>query len=193
MLGIFLDIEANGLDMDIHKPLSIAIKIVNLTTGSHLAFLESMINISSADWERSSPESLNINGIKKDMLQEAPTIENVKANIVQLFTKLSIDRKTAVFICQNPSFDRAFFHKIISATEQEAAQWPYHWLDLASMFWSKQMAKAPPFPWDFGISKNSIAATYHLSKETLPHTAMGGVDHLIKCYQAVVGFPSLKN
>lgn len=189
MLGIFLDIEANGLDMSIHQPLSIAIQLIDLKTSESIASFDTFIAISDSDWEKSSSTSLHINGISQDSLKNAPPIKEVKDSIIDLFTKHNITRKTAVFICQNPSFDRAFFHQIISTTWQENALWPYHWLDLASMFWSKQMKKAPPYPWEFGISKNSIAKVYGLKTEQLPHSAMGGVNHLIDCYNAVVGFP----
>lgn len=189
MLGIFLDIEASGLDMQEHCPLSIAIILVDLSSGKSLETFNSMIEISDSDWKKGSSESLRINGITKTMLKDAPSIQEVKKAIISLFDRYKITRKNAVFICQNPSFDRAFFHKIISATEQEKMRWPYHWLDLASMFWSKQMDKAPPLPWEFGISKNQIAAFHNLEKEGLPHTAIGGVKHLISCYKAVVGFP----
>lgn len=189
MLGIFLDIEANGLDMGLHSPLSIAIKIIELSDGQLLSQFDSFIAISDEDWERSSKTSLKINGITKSQVEGAPTAGLVKTQIQALFKEKGITRNNAVYICQNPSFDRAFFHQIIPSLEQEKAHWPYHWLDLASMFWSKQMAKAPPFPWEFGISKNCIAKAYKLRVEALPHTAMGGVDHLIECYEAVVGFP----
>jgi oligoribonuclease len=189
MLGIFLDIEASGLDMQQHRPLSIAIILLDLGSGKTLETFTSMIEISDSDWKKGNPESLRINGITKAMLEGAPSITEVKKAVMALFDRYQITRKNSVFICQNPSFDRAFFHKIISATEQEKMQWPYHWLDLASMFWSKQMDKAPPLPWELGISKNQIADFYNLEKEDLPHTAIGGVKHLITCYEAVVGFP----
>ena len=102
-------------------------------------------------------------------------------------------RKKAVFICQNPSFDRGFFSQLIDPDTQEDLNWPYHWLDLASMYWAISMDKAKkqncPFPWETGISKDLIASHYNLPAEDKPHRAMNGVDHLLICYEAVVGFP----
>ena len=51
------------------------------------------------------------------------------------FARNKIKRGEAVFICQNPYFDRAFFAQLIDPDTQEKNLWPYHWLDLASMFW----------------------------------------------------------
>ena len=96
---------------------------------------------------------------------------------------------------QNPSFDRAFFAQIIDPDLQEKLLWPYHWLDLASMYWAKALTKekteANKMPWVTGLSKDKIATVYKLPAEGKPHRAMNGVDHLILCYEVIVGF-SLK-
>ena len=117
----------------------------------------------------------------------------IAKEVLTLLTKWKIKRDSAVFICQNPSFDRVFFSQIIDSDTQELLRWPYHWLDLASMFWAITMDKAKknkgPLPWEAGFSKDLIAAHYKLPKEASPHRAMNGVDHLLLCYQAVVGFP----
>ncbi|EKE08172.1 MAG: hypothetical protein ACD_17C00306G0003 [uncultured bacterium] len=72
--------------------------------------------------------------------------------------------------------------------------WPYHWLDLASMYWAIAMKKATqnqgPLPWVTGVSKDQIAAQYRLPEEKKPHRAMNGVEHLLLCYEAIVGFPN---
>lgn len=190
MIGIFLDIEANGLDPYTHVPLEIAIRFIDLKSKKNLATLSSKIRPSNEQWQKSDPVSLNVNGMKYEELKEAPTISNVSQKITEQFKALDIKRTRAVFICQNPSFDRAFFSQIISATDQEARKWPYHWLDLASMFWALQSSKIvkdpnTAYPWEIGISKNKIAKFLKLDEEQEPHKALQGVDHLVECYFAL--------
>lgn len=193
MLGIFLDTEANGLNATRHKILEIAFKIVDVKTGRLCSEFHSPISITFKEWEKSDPNSLQVNGFSWPEISEAPTSKWVAEQILALFKESDIKRGEAVFICQNPSFDRVFFSQLIDPDLQEQLLWPYHWLDLASMYWAKTLCTAQsgqgPFPWDTGCSKDKIAMALNLPKEAKPHRAMNGVDHLILCYSAVVGFP----
>jgi DNA polymerase-3 subunit epsilon/oligoribonuclease len=112
---------------------------------------------------------------------------------MERFMRNKVKRGDAVFICQNPSFDRAFFAQLVDPDTQEKSLWPYHWLDLASMFWAKaihcKQQSDGMWPWETGLSKDKIATAFFLPSEERPHRAMNGVDHLILCYKAVVGFP----
>ncbi len=194
MLGIFLDTETNGLNPFLHKPIEIAFKILNVRTGVLIEEYESILFQSYEEWQNSDPSSLQINGFNWEQVSYGKQKENVSAEILDCFTKHGIKRGNATFICQNPSFDRAFFTQIIPVTTQEKKLWPYHWLDLASMHWAMTLNKKKntpilPFPWEMGLSKDNIAKAYQLPPEKTPHRAMNGVDHLISCYKAVVGFP----
>ncbi len=193
MLGIFLDTETNGLNSQIHRILEIAYKIVNLTDGTLLDQYQTIVSIPIELWEKSDQESLRINGFDWNEVSQGRTPRNVSQQIIDAFTRHGIRRKQAVFICQNPSFDRVFFSQLIDPDTQELLSWPYHWLDLASMYWalSMQQAKASkgPLPWETGFSKDLIATQYKLPRESKPHRAMNGVEHLLLCYEAVVGFP----
>ncbi len=193
MLGVFLDSETNGLNSRVHRIVEIAFKIVDLSTGSLKGEYETVIVQSEAEWERSDRESLKINGFTWEETARGKPLEKVSQEIIELFADHKIQRTKAVFICQNPSFDRVFFSQVVDPHTQEALYWPYHWLDLASMHWAITMEKAAqkkgPFPWEIGVSKDKIASFHHLPPEEKPHRAMNGVSHLLLCYQAVVGFP----
>ncbi len=197
MFGIFLDSETNGLNPKNHRLLEIAYKIVDLSSGKLTESYHAILLQPAEVWQKSDPSSLQINGFTQELLQQRGSAEeNVKKEILRSFQKIPIGRKNAVFICQNPSFDRAFFSQLIDPDLQESLSWPYHWLDLASMFWAIRMArvkrdKKEKYPWDIGLSKDQIATFYHLPKEASPHRAMNGVDHLLSCYLAIVGFPDL--
>ena len=39
------------------------------------------------------------------------------------------------------------------------------------------------------FSKDSIAEYYGIEKEKKPHRAQNGVDHLLLCYETIIGFP----
>jgi DNA polymerase-3 subunit epsilon/oligoribonuclease len=188
LLGVFLDTETNGLNPFKHKILEIAFKILDIETGFCAAKYEAMIALSQAEWGLSDPDSLKVNGFSWDMAKNGRSLSQVAEEIGDLFVRHRIVRGEAVFICQNPSFDRAFFHQFFATEEQEELRFPYHWLDLASMFWAVSIVEGQ-MPWLKGYSKDKIAAAYHLPPEAQPHRAMNGVDHLLVCYEAVVGFP----
>ncbi|HSX25451.1 MAG TPA: 3'-5' exonuclease [Chlamydiales bacterium] len=193
MIGVFLDTETNGLNSQIHKIVEIAFKLVDLTSGEIKEEYQTIVAQPIEAWEKSDQESLRINGFTWDEVSRGRTPRHVSQNIIDIFTRWGVRRKQAVFICQNPSFDRVFFSQLIDPDAQELLSWPYHWLDLASMYWALSLHKAKqnqgPFPWDTGLSKDLIASQYKLPEESKPHRAMNGVSHLLLCYQSVVGFP----
>jgi DNA polymerase-3 subunit epsilon/oligoribonuclease len=192
MLGIFLDTETNGLNTQKHHIIEIAYKIVDIQTGAIQDTYETTVFASFEEWKKSDPLSLKVNGFSWNTIKEGEKTQVVAEEIKHSFKTCSIQRGDAIFICQNPSFDRAFFTQIIDADVQEQLNWPYHWLDLASMFWMKCLLEGSPKPWETGVSKNTIAAIYNLPAEASPHKAMNGVDHLIECYKAIAGFPDKK-
>ena len=188
MLAIFLDSETNGLNYRKHKIIDIAFKILNLKSGKLIFDYQSIIFQPLKIWEKSDPTSLKINGFNWEMVKEGKPQKKVSKEIKRVFFEVGINKKNSLFICQNPSFDRAFFAQIISPEEQERLSWPYHWLDLASMYWSLAI-KSKNYPWNESLSKDAIAEKYNLPREVKPHRAMGGVEHLITCYETIVGFP----
>ncbi len=185
MLGIFLDIETNGLDPFIHCPLEISLVIKGLTTKKEVANYTSFIIPSEDEWQKSSPQSLKFTEISLKMLKKSGKEKtDVKDEIIHLFKKNNISRENSVFICQNPSFDRPFFSKIIDVQTQENLNLPYHWLDLASMYLSKRLIKSN-LNYTLALSKDAIANDLGIVSEEKPHRAKNGVDHLISCYMAV--------
>ena len=194
MIGIFLDIETNGLNPFKHKVLEIAFCLIDVETGKELDSYTSMVYQPKSIWNSSDKESLKINGLSFQEVEKGQSEENVKNDILYCFKKHGIQRGKSVFICQNPSFDRPFFAQIIEPEEQERLLWPYHWLDLASMHWSRALERNKhckgDLPWELGLSKDKIAKAYKLDSEETPHRAINGVHHLIECYRAVVGFNS---
>lgn len=191
MKGIFLDIETNGLDPRQHCPLEIAFIIKHLISGKTLAKYQTMIHVPASLWEKKDPESMKINGITWEKVQQGKTLETCKNEIIELFKTHEIQRQKAYFICQNPSFDRAFFAQIVPVYEQEKRLWPYHWLDLASMYWAKIspeiLASSRKNPL-ITLSKNHIARSLNLKEEPLPHLALNGVTHLVEIYETLIGF-----
>ncbi len=194
MIGVFLDTETNGLNSQIHRIVELAFQIVDLTSGEIKTEYQTLIAPSIEAWEKSDQESLRINGFTWGEVSKGKTPRHVSQTIIDLFTRCGVRRKKAVFICQNPSFDRVFFSQLIDSDTQEMLSWPYHWLDLASMYWALTIEKAKlkkgPLPWETGFSKDLIAAQYKLPGEEKPHRAMNGVRHLLLCYKEVVGFPN---
>lgn len=192
MKGIFLDLETSGLDPSRHCVLEIALKIIDLQSGQELAQYERVIHQSDSEWEKRDPIAIRHNGFTKEKLDSGDSTDKVRCELIDLFAQHDIQRGRAVFICQNPSFDRGFFRHIVPVYTQEDLLWPYHWLDFASMYWAKRVQAAQSgeeaFPRRIQLSKDNIAQFHHLPTEARPHRAINGVDHLLACYQEVVGW-----
>lgn len=189
MIGIFLDIETNGLDPFTHRSLEIAIKLINLENSQTLANYEAIIYQPPYIWDRSSQKSLEVNGFSWQKVASGKGETTVCKEITELFNRFNIKRGNALFICQNPSFDRAFFTQIVDSEIQEKYMWPYHWLDLASMFFAyfkSEITSKDPFSLKDGLSKDEIASRLNLSPEAKPHRAINGVDHLFLCFNQLL-------
>ncbi len=193
MLGIFLDTETNGLEPLRHRIIDVAYQVINLITGEKKGEYQSLIAQSKEVWSVSNPDSLKVNGFTYEAIKDGKSEAQIKEDILAHFEELAIHRKNAVFICQNPSFDRVFLSQIIDPKIQNDLLWPYHWLDLASMYWAvyvKSQKKIESFK---NFSKDMIASELNLPPENKPHQAMRGAEHLLLCYEALIGFPEKKN
>lgn len=190
MDGIFLDIETTGLNPAYHVPIEIAFKVIDLASGKEKATYSAIIKQPEEEWKKKDPSSIGVNGFTWEEITRGKESAVIGKEIFALLSTIPIQRGRAVFICQNPSFDRGFFNQLVDVYIQESLQWPYHWLDLASMFWARRVLEweklGESIPEQMTLSKNAIARFYRLPEEQEPHRAMGGVDHLIQCYHAVV-------
>lgn len=185
MYLIFLDTETTGLNPEKHRILEIAYKVINSMTGMVVVGNELVVAQSAEVWAAADPHSLEINHFIWEEIIKGKTERAVASEIANDLNRLGLGQKEGVFICQNPSFDRAFFLQLINADLQEQYGWPYHWLDLASMFWAA--CKDAKILKEASLSKDSIAAYYGIPPEESPHRAMNGVKHLIECYEAIFG------
>lgn len=191
MLGIFLDLETTGLDSTRHCVIDIAFEIVDINSNKVLASFNRIVKQPREIWDNHDPISLSINGFTWDLVSQGVERAEVGKEIIQLLQSYGVARGSAVFICQNPAFDRSFFSQLVEVYTQEKLNWPYHWLDMASMFWTISSLKCKengtPFPEKLSLSKNDIAKVYDIPPEQEPHRAFNGVKHLMSCYQALFG------
>lgn len=190
MLGIFIDIEATGLDPYRHRCLEVAIELYKLSTMKKLATYSQCVYQSESTWKQSDPESLIVNGFNWEKCKSGKPEKVVADEIIAFLQKYKIQRKQAVFIGQNSSFDRAFLGQLIPSYQQEELQWPYHWLDLASMHWGKNLQHyRSDNLFSIPLSKNNIAKKLSLPPEQTPHRALNGVQHLVACYKKIMENP----
>lgn len=191
MLAIFLDLETTGLDAFRHCVIDFAFKVIDLSTGQEIYTYQSAVKQPLSLWEARDPKSVEINGFTWEKVQAGKSSSIVREEIIAAFTQVGIQRGKAVFICQNPSFDRGFFAQLVNVYTQEELNWPYHWLDFASMYWAlwvkKMQKEGISFPKEMNLSKDAIAKECHLAPEACPHSAINGVNHLILCYRTVIG------
>lgn len=195
MKGIFLDIETNGLDPSRHRCFEIAFRIIDLASGKCEDSFNSVIQQDAEVWKSADPESLEVTGFTQKELASGILESQAREKILQIMEKAKIKRGKAVFICHNPSFDRAFFAQIIPVYTQEKLLWPYHWLDFASMYWALNLNNLDSDDTlnTIQLSKNAIASSEGLPEEAMPHRAMNGVDHLLLCYEKVVDWKGSKS
>lgn len=190
MRGIFLDLETSGLDPWQHRTLEAAFRLIDLSSMEELASYHQVVSQPPDVWEKRDPESIQVNGFTWEEVATGKSEADVRQDILQIFKQHQIERGNAIFICQNPSFDRAFMAQLIDTYQQERLRWPYHWLDFASMYWSltveRSLESGLGHPSQIPLSKDAIAEACGLPKEEKPHRAMNGVDHLILLYKAVV-------
>lgn len=195
MRAIFLDIETTGLDPRKHHPIDIAFKIIDFNKKQTLITYQSVIQQDLSAWDKRDLASIEVNGYTYQEIANGKTPDQIAHEIIRIFHHFQIERGNAFFLCQNPSFDRGFFTQIVDVYLQEQLNWPYHWLDLASMFWAtvvqKSFAGASSLPESISLSKNEIAKVFQLPPEEDPHRALKGVEHLIQCYEAVLNEKNL--
>lgn len=189
MILLFMDLETTGLDPTRHRIIEIAMKAIDSTTGEMVGSYEAVIKQPYEVWERRDSFSIEVNGFQWGEICQGVEEAEVGRQVVSLFSQWKIERGKAVYVCQNPAFDRSFFAQIIDLYTQERLKWPYHWLDFASMFWATQVARSieerKSLPQELSLSKDEIAKYYQLPPEKKPHRARNGVDHLILCYKAL--------
>lgn len=181
---IFIDIETNGLDYNVHVPIEIAMLIANQQQPHNIISYHTKIRCTKSQWNKSCQESLDVNKFTYANLLNCPTIQDTMENFTHIFRNNEINKHNSVFMCQNPSFDRPFFHKIISTDMCKKLNLPYHWLDLASMFWFKNTSKT--CVGNISIKKDDIAKELGIPPEKKPHSAYDGAKHLMDCYNALV-------
>lgn len=198
MKAVFIDIETTGLDFDVHVILDIGVVIVDLNDYSQVQAYTSCIRCDTHDWLLADKKALEVNGFTEgNHWQLAKDDWVVSQEIEDFLVKNEIIKGKAFFICQNSSFDRPFFRQLMSQERVEELNLPYHWLDLASMYWIKFYGSFWPIPsanciipeyeYEISLSKDSIAKHFGIPPEEKPHRALNGVMHLIKCYKAISG------
>lgn len=198
MKAVFVDIETTGLDFDRHVAIDIALIIVDLNDYTDVHEYTSCIRCDDSDWWYSDPKALEVNGYNS--LNHPKIAQDdwiVSEQIEDFLRRHEIVKGKAFFICQNPSFDRPFFLQLMCHEKMIEMDLPYHWLDLASMYWIKFFGSFYPIPSPYciipemaseiSLSKDSIAKHLGLSPEEKPHTAIRGARHLLDCYRAVCG------
>lgn len=190
MLLIFLDTETNGVNPQLHRILEIAFVVVDSITGRHLLSYETLIAQPREVFASSDSESLAFTGITFEMTLGGKSEIVTTSEIITELNRIGLADQSGVFICQNPSFDRAFFSQLVDVDIQTKYGWPYHWLDLASMYLAARLIRDRTTLQTLreqGLSKDKIAAHYGLPPESKPHRAKNGVTHLMACYEAIFG------
>ena len=191
--AIILDTETTGLDSVKSCVIEIALKVINTETGEHIDSFQSISKMSKKEWGNADPKALKINGFTWELIQaEGRSRSDIAVDICNLFSRLKLTPSTSFFLCQNPSFDRAFFSQLCPLPVQKACNFPYYWLDFASMNWaltSKTIGRKRRSPFCIPFSKDAIARDAGLPAEKKPHKAMNGVDHLLLLFTEIVGFP----
>lgn len=191
MRGIFIDTETTGIDANKHVALEICVRVVdmsNIDAHDNTAQYHSCITCSAYDWIIADHSALSLNGFDDRILSMGKPAEKVRIELLSFILSFDLTNSNSFFICQNPTFDKPFFDKIITLKDQLEYDIPYHWLDLASMYWMVMYARSSTEGEKISLSKDSIAQKLNLPIEEKPHKAIYGVQHLIECYKALIKY-----
>lgn len=184
---IFVDIETTGTDFDIHVPIEICLTIIDPEGGGGaIDSYTSLIRCRDKDLKFSDEEALCVNGLMNESAFFHKTIDDISEEVQDFLIDNKISEKNAVFLCQNPSFDRPFFHKILSQRSMTELNMPYRWLDLASMYMAYHHKEFKKLPFPEILSKDKIARNLGLPPESKPHRAENGVIHLMLCFNEIL-------
>ena len=190
--AIVLDTETTGLSAATHHVIEIAFRLVDLETGHRVAEYERVIHLTCDEWVWAAPGALAVNNFTwGEVMARGVPRDTVYQEIRAFFAAHELSGRTAFFLCQNPTFDRAFFAQLVPVDVQRVYRFPYHWYDLASMNWAieaRAIARGEQDPYAIAASKDAIAAGHGIDAEASPHRAMNGVDHLLQIYEKIVGF-----
>jgi oligoribonuclease len=191
--GIFLDSETNSLyPWKGGRLLEIAFQVYNLITNKLIVEYSTVVKQPFDVWKCSQTGALECNGMTWEKVQKGKDEIVVSLEIKEIFAKYNLVRGKAIFICQNPNFDRAFFDQLIPRQDQTQNKIPYHWFDLSSMHFTRMMLqirlkkKPPKVLYDAQFSKDIIGKYYGTKPEEKPHGALNGVKHLKKVYDMVL-------
>lgn len=181
MIAVFIDVETTGLDIYRDRLLEIGLIVVDLTQNKVVNTYEALI-LGPGPLEVTSGH--HINQITTDeMIDRGKTEEQVAYEIEAILVEHAVFMHHGFFICQNPVFDYTFTRPLFGYMRTSIRAWPYHWLDLASMFWIK-LGCFSEYP--VKLSKNNIARRLNLDSEAEPHRALYGALHLLECYNELV-------
>ncbi len=195
MLGIFLDTETNGLNAQKHRILEVAFQIVDVESGVMKEQFHSMVYSTAEEWKRSDPESLKVNGFTWEEVSVGPSPALIGEKIREVFSRNGIKRGEAVFICQNPSFDRAFFSQLIdpdiAGKTPVALPLARSGVDVLGGVDEQRALRAREIsPGKRGTPKTKSPSPYSSTREAkAPPRDERGRSIFILCYKAVVGFP----
>ena len=191
-IAIVLDTETTGLDPAKTHVVEIALKIVDTVRGTLLAEYENVVALSAEEWSKAEPKALEVNGFtKEEVSARGVSRQTIAADICGLFSTLKLTGRTAFFLCQNPTFDKAFFFQLCPQDVQAGLRFPYCWLGLEAMNWAleaRAVSRGERAPYDIPMSKDGIASSHGIAPEMKPHRAMNGVNHLLAIYTGIVGF-----
>lgn len=182
---VFVDIETTGLDFDRYVAIDVALVVVDYFESRSQGILKDVysccITCDAKDWDLADKSALKVNGYTRENHVNSKQNYIVGKEIEEFLVKHNIVQGKAFFICQNPSFDRPFFLQLMCHDEMVSLNLPYHWLDLASMYFFHHLSCTVPQMVD--VSKNAIAKSLNTSIERNPHKALNGALHLMICFE----------
>lgn len=181
MIAVFIDVETTGLDLYRDRLLEVGLIVVDLVQNKVVNTYEALI-LGPGPLEQTSGHHIN-QITTLEMINEGKTEEQVAHEIEQILIEHAVFMHHGFFVCQNPVFDYYFTRPLFGLMRTSIRAWPYHWLDLASMYWIKLGHKSE---YPVKLTKNNIARQLDLDTEAEPHRALNGALHLLECYNELM-------
>jgi DNA polymerase III epsilon subunit-like protein len=167
----FLDIETTGPVFGYHEVIEIGAIRTSHDTKKILGEYE--VKIVPEYPQRATLFALELNGFSVESWQSAQPVR-------EAVTGLSKLTRSAVAVCHNPSFDRAFIQLMANAVGVEL-NLDYHWIGTESLAWCSYKHGELN-----GLQLADLCAAFGIDEEPIPHRALEGARTCLRVYRALM-------
>lgn len=167
----FIDIETTGSVIGYHEIIELG--AIRTPPDAQEVLGECAVRVMPVYLERATPFAMELNGFSIESWKDALPLSEGLIHLAEY-------TRSAVPVCHNPSFDRAFIQLAASSTGVELGL-DYHWIGTESLAWSRyKQGKLK------GLQLHDLCAAFGIDEEPIPHRALDGARACLRVYRALM-------